>query len=83
MEKAVPKNEDPTLDTYRIVEECLHHPDIGSYKTYGIEADGADGVKIVHDVSACRETAASLADLFNEHRLQAIHLEDAVMDMLP
>lgn len=72
-------NNDFTLH-YQAVPESGCHPDIGKYRTYGIQVIPQS---FIHDVSTDGATVERMANLFTEHQLSPLHLFDVVEDMLP
>ncbi len=72
---------------YRAIEEHQHHPDLGEYLTFGIEAweetrYGWLNVNLIHDVTPEFEFAQTMTKKFNCFQLSPIHLKDVVEDMI-
>lgn len=61
-----------------LIQETLHHHDIGTYTTYGITA----GSVTVHDISPDRSFVESLIAEFEAASLAPEHLRDAVEDAI-
>ena len=68
---------------YSIFEEEIVNPDIGSYRTCGIELT-AQGNRIdyISDVSVSKVKAMKIVDSFNRNQLYPDHFKDVVEDML-
>lgn len=72
---------------YHIISEICSHPDCGTYHTYGIQAFRCQNEQLqliagVHDVSTKQEFAEQLAQLFTQHQLSPLHLEEVIEDFI-
>ena len=66
---------------YRVTSETLIHPDIGTYRAYGLAADGKSGGGL-RDVTTIRSRAEWLAERFTQLQISPVHLLDVLEDML-
>lgn len=70
---------------YRILEEVLFHPDIGTYLTFGIQCYLQNPKKLVaalSDISTDKAFVQNLAQKFTDGQLYPIHLLDVIEDAL-
>lgn len=72
---------------YHIFSEQHTHPEIGTYRSYGIRAfRNVDThiypVTAIHDITTVQSQAEHLTELCNRHQLSPIHLEDIISDFL-
>lgn len=72
-----------SLRNYGLVPERLYHPDLGEYHTYGVRVTAPEYTNILHDVSACKQTAEWIVEQLNRHQVAPVHLYDIVTDLLP
>lgn len=73
------------LTQYIMMPKYRYAQGVGTYVSYDIAAyDGfaRDIAALVPDVTADRETALRMVEMFNRHQLSPIHLEEAIQDML-
>jgi len=80
-------HETKVLWKYEVICEICFSPELGKYRTYGIQAlekseQGWNVVKTIHDVSPDKKTAEKIADLFTQCQLSLIHFRDAVEDII-
>ena len=73
---------------YRIVTELWYRPELGTYRTYGIQSRVRRHlrwrtVRLIHDVTADYQLIRQMTTLFNRYQLCPIHLTDVIYDMLP
>lgn len=71
------------MKKYRMVEEALTDPELGSYTTYGIRAEGPledDSDVQISDVSLSKQVVEELVERCNRLELDPIHLRDVVED---
>lgn len=68
---------------YSLVPEILYHPDVGMYRTYGIEIKVFDYMDILHDISICENTVHDMVRLINHRQVSPLQFHDIVLDMLP
>ena len=78
----------PSRWEYQPVGTQCFHPDIGSYRTYGLQVYQNTGqqrvpVLLLQDISTRQDSVENMAVLFTFHQLSPVHLHDAVLDMLP
>lgn len=74
------------LTQYIMMPKFRYARDLGTYVSYDIAAYDCfarDIVALVPDVTADREAALRMVEMFNRHQLEPCHLEDAVYNMLP
>ena len=79
------KHEKMDIMTYRyhIVEEYVFNPEIGRYRTYGIELIASDGTTdYISDISVCKMDIERMVADFNRYQLSPVHFQEAVEDML-
>lgn len=72
---------------YLLVEEQLFTPELGAYRSFGIEAlcpspQGSERLAYVSDVSTDRAFAAALAERCRRGGLSPVHLRDFITDAL-
>ena len=69
---------------YAVVEEELHAPDLGRYRSYGISAMNKRGeqVAFVSDVSPDPKIAAEIAALCTVGELDPEQLRDVILNMI-
>lgn len=72
---------------YHVFSEQYTHPDIGTYRSYGIRVyrivdTNIEPVTAMHDVTSIQSQAEQLIELCNRHQLSPIHLGDFITDFL-
>lgn len=72
---------------YHIIAERCNHPDIGTYRSYGIQVFETTGIHIspatsIHDVTTIQAQAEQLTELCNHYQLSPVHLYDVIEDYL-
>ncbi|MBC8547822.1 hypothetical protein H8711_12960 [Clostridiaceae bacterium NSJ-31] len=73
---------------YQAVWETQYRPELGQYRTCGIQASrkmmrGWEPIELLHDVTVSNRFAEKIAKRFSLYQLSPLHLKDAVEDMLP
>lgn len=71
--------------TYKVQEEHLVNPEIGSYTSYGILAydDCSNRVLCeISDIFLDRKSAEKYTQLFNKMNLDIVHLQNVIDDLL-
>lgn len=68
---------------YSVIPETGHCEEVGRYETYGIEVAGPGLRHTVHDVSVYKEVVNAMMERFNQYQLSPLHLEEAIIDLLP
>ncbi len=72
---------------YHVVSERRPHPDMGTYRAYGIHVFEINGMHIrpiasVRDITSIQTEAEYLAEQLNRYQLSPIHLEEYINDYL-
>ncbi|SBW09969.1 conserved hypothetical protein [uncultured Eubacteriales bacterium] len=72
---------------YCAVEEKSYYPELGYYRTYGLQIIGRVGdewkvLDVLHDVSVSQNDAETMAALFTRNKLSPIQFREVVEDML-
>lgn len=69
---------------YIVVQEKLHAPDLGCYRSYGICAIGKRGERVafVSDVSPDPKVVAEIAALCTVGQLDPEQLRDVILNMI-
>lgn len=72
---------------YSVVEEQLYHPEIGSYRSFGIQYErydktGRKQLAVISDISTNKRFVVSLAERLNVYQLFPIHLRVYIDDIL-
>ena len=71
--------------SFKVIEESLHHPDVGIYTAFGICAyhdKSGKHVVSVSDVFLNRKDAEALVQRCNLHKLSLVHLADVIEDAI-
>lgn len=76
------------LWSYRYIEEAGKSPELGQYRTYGLQvgretADGFVLIECIRDVTAECRLAQNMVETFNRCQLSPLHFREAVADNLP
>ena len=67
---------------YRMTEERLHDPDIGTYDAYGIACQLAEQIIQIRDILLNAAKVSEMAKKFNRFGLAPEHFHDVVEDMI-
>ena len=68
---------------YICIEETIFFEEFGPVKTYGIAVyNGTECVKVIRDISVCKEKIEHAVDQFNTYKLGLIHFSDYIEDLL-
>lgn len=73
------------LTQYIMIPSIKHSPELGTYVSYDIalyDFHTHTTVELVADVTADRNRALELVELFNRCQLSPVHLKDAIEDKL-
>lgn len=63
---------------YRLFEEKIKDPALGTYRTYGVQGGGV----AVHDVSTDRDFVCSVVAALNAYDVEPCHVWDIIEDFL-
>lgn len=71
------------LWSYRYIEEAGKSPELGQYRSYGLQvgretADGFVLIECIHDVTAECRLAQNMVETFNRCQLSPLHFREAV-----
>ena len=76
-----------TVFRYQVIKETLHNPDVGKYRTFGVQVlreteSGWVPGKTISDVSVDRRKAVAFVKSCNERQLDPAYLEQTVEDFV-